>query len=61
MTQEVRSSVYTLKQTQTVSNLTTFGISRNILEQEGDPSESLEPSSSCDGAVQPPAAMDEDA
>lgn len=30
---------------QTAPNLTTFVISRNILEQEGDPDESLEPES----------------
>lgn len=38
---------------QTASNLTTFVISRNILEQEGDPDESLEPSSHSEDEVQP--------
>lgn len=38
---------------QTEPNLTTFVISRNIPEQEGDPDESLEPSSHAEDEVQP--------
>lgn len=38
---------------QTVPNPSTFVISRNIPEQEGDPDESLEPSSHTEDEVQP--------
>lgn len=38
---------------QPAPNLTTFVISRNIPEQEGDPDESLEPSSHAEDEVQP--------
>lgn len=38
---------------QTASNRTILVISRNILEQEGDPDESLEPSSHTGDEVQP--------
>lgn len=38
---------------QTASNPTTFVISRNTPEQEGDPDESLEPPSHSEDEVQP--------
>lgn len=60
LTQEVRSSVYILNQIQIASNLTTFVISRNILEQEGGPNKSLEPSSSSDDEVRPQYTLDLD-